>query len=202
MMATDKPQLPERYRSAIHTSDLGSEAKTFRSDSDVVGAYGLADKHLSAGYVTTGPGQGYHIPTSPLSVPLERLFGGDNRASGEIVQILAGMVWKQARRFDCKLDALGALDMAKECLAWHRHGTCKPCGGRAYQLIPGTVSLSSIPCEPCGGTGRIPFEDAIDPSKRDQPRRELARWAVSEMERAMGRAGPAAMAAIAARMEP
>ncbi len=200
-MATDTT-LEERYRASINTSNLGSDPRTFRSPSDVVGAYGLADKRLTDGWVPTGPGQGYRIPEAPLAVPLERLFAGDRRAAHEIVRILAGMAWSKAKAQKMK-PALGraeAHDLACACLAWHMGGVCKACGGHGYETIPGTKTLSDRDCEACRGTGKIPFEDAIDPSKRNHALRELARWLVAEMTREAGNAGPRAMEAIAARM--
>jgi hypothetical protein len=93
-------------------------------------------------------------------------------------------------------------DMACACLAWHRNGRCDPCGGTGYQLVPGTGKngvggvLSDAACECCKGGGRRELEREFR-----QEYRPLARWLVSEMERAMGQAGPAAMRALTSRLE-
>jgi hypothetical protein len=204
-MATDTPTLQERYRAAIHTSNLGSDPRSARSPSDVVGAYGLADKHLTTGYVKTGKGpqDGYKIRESPLSVALERLLGGDNNAAHDIVRQMAEMVWSRAdhERTKPKLTRPAAHDMACGCLAWYRNGTCRTCGGHGKTLIAGTKTHSERDCPACydallaHSSGKVPFEINFMPEHR-----ELARWLVVEMERALGRAGPAAMNAIAERM--
>jgi hypothetical protein len=202
--STDTPTLDERYRTAIHTSNLGSDERTFRSDSDVLGAMGLGDKHLTSGWVTTGPdGEGFEIRACPLAVPLTRLLAGDHKVAHTIVAILAEMVWSRAlvERIKPKISRPAAYDMAVACLAWHQHGTCRSCGGHGYDLIPGTKTHSERECRACHGTKRIPFEDGLDPDRRYPERREMGRWLLVEMERAMGRAGPAAMSAIAPRLD-
>jgi hypothetical protein len=193
------PTIDERYRSAVNTSSLASDPRSFRSPSDVLGAYGLADKHLTEGWVPTGPGgQGYDIREAPLAVPLARLLAGDSKVARDLVQILAGMVWSRAEfdRIKPKLTRPAAHDLACACLAWHRSGTCRKCGGHGYAIIPGTKTLSERECDHCRGVGKIPFE-----AKFIEPHQTMAKWLVGEMERAMGRAGQAAMAAIAPRLE-
>ncbi len=184
-----KPTIQERYRAAVHSRDMTVDPKTFRSDSDVAGAYGLADKRLCAGGDHNGD-----FPPSPLSVPLERFFAGDGRAASTIVEILALMAYKRARHLKVRCNEPTAQDMAKACLAWHRDGKCKHCGGHGFEMIPGAPTLSERPCSHCLN-GRIPLEAQFPPELR-----ELAGWMVSQMERAAGRAGPAAMQAIAGGM--
>jgi len=94
-----------------------------------------------------------------------------------------------------------AHDLAKVCIAWYREGTCKPCGGHGKLVIKGTVTLGIEDCPKCHGMGRIDFERQIDPDGKSPDLRELGRWMLSEMDRALGRAGPLAMAAIAPRLE-
>lgn len=52
--------------------------------------------------------------------------------------------------------------IATQVLSWHLYGACEPCGGRRYQHIKDTPSLSDKLCSSCGGTGkmRLPREDA------------------------------------------
>lgn len=157
----------------------------------------MADKTLSEGKDR----QGNHFVQAPLAVPLQRLFSGDNRAAHDIVRTLADMAWRHARGIPVKLSRPGAHDLACQCLAWHRNGTCKACGGHGYDKIPGTSSLSSHECGVCRGSGKIPFEDAIDPKGTNIGLRQLGRWMLNQMERDMGRAAPVAMAALAKEMD-
>lgn len=190
-------KIQDRYASAVHSSNLVVDGKTYMGDSDVLGAAGLADKALTTGWRPTGPdGQGEPVRPSPVAVPLERLFAGDNRAAYEIVRILAEMAHEHSFKLKTKISRVHCADMARACLAWHRDGTCKPCEGRGYQLIPGTKTLSERECPECRGSRKMPFERQFRPEQR-----ELARWLVSEMARASGHAGPAAMRALAPQLE-
>ena len=168
----------DRYASAVHSSNLTSDPKSVYSDSDVLGAAGLAAK------------------SRPLALALTRLFMGDNHASGQIVDILGEMAWGKAHSMNVKLTRVQSWDMGKAVLAWHRDGACKPCGGHGYQIIPGTRAIGDSECPKCRGTGKIPYEKQFKHEWR-----ELARWLLSEVEREQGRAGQAAMAMLAPRLE-
>ena len=188
-----------RYHSAVHAKSLRPDARkgdigVSYTDIDTLGAYGRAADHLERGRDALGN----DIRPAPLAVPLERLLAGDNGSAREIVSILAQMVWSKADRTNLrpKLVRTAAHDMACMCLAWHRNGRCRSCGGHGYTTIPGVPSLSAHECGACNGTGRILFEDEFI-----APHRGLARWLLSEMESEMGRAAPAAMKALAARMD-
>jgi len=193
-------KIADRYAGATRSSNLKAhresefdpDAKQGFEDVDVLGAYGLADKHLTEGKRSTGPDQWEPVKPSPLSVPLERLFTGDNRAAAEIVRMLSDMAFNRSWPMRVKINRVQCDDMAKACLAWHRDGTCKPCGGHGMTLIPGTPAMSGHECQPCKGTGRIKFEPQFRPEHR-----ELARWLEAEMTRATGRAGTEAMKTIA-----
>jgi hypothetical protein len=185
-------KINNRYASAIHSSNLAVDSSTYMSDPDVLGAMGLADKALTTGR----SGDGTPVKPVPLAVPLERLFAGDNNAVYDIVRMLADMAWRRARADDVKMNHAQAKDLAQACLAWHRDGACKPCGGRRWLLIEGTTSLSQNECPDCRGTGKMPFERQFRPEHR-----ELARWLTAEMGRAAGHAGPQAMKALAPRLE-
>ena len=195
-----------RYRSAVHSKSLrpdshkGDEGPA-SLDVDTLGGYGLADKRLNAGWVTTGPDLGYHILPAPLAVPLERLLAGDHRVVHEVVAILAEMAWYEARRMSLKFGRSQAHDIACCCIAWQRNGTCRSCGGHGYDLIPGAPMLSDHKCKACDGAGKIPFEEAIDPTRANPQHRVLARWLLGRMEMEMGKAGSEAMKAIAKRMD-
>ena len=189
-------RIQNRYASAVHSSSLDSRPETVMSDSDTLGAYGLADRALTTGWKVTGPsGQGYPVKPVPLAVPLERLFAGDNNAAYDIARMLADMAHEHSFKLKIKITQVQARGLAEACLAWHRHGTCKACGGRKWALIPGTVSLSGNPCDVCNGTGKMPFDRQFR-----QEWRPLAGWLVSELARAAGHAGPAARKSLAEMM--
>jgi hypothetical protein len=167
----------DRYASAVRSANLKSDANTSRSDVDVLGAAGLAAKRHQ------------------LAIALARLFCGDNRASSEIVEMLASMVWGKAQAQHVELKRVQADDMARAVLAWHRDGICKTCSGHGFQLIHGAPAVGDTPCPACHGQRRIPFERQFHPE-----RRQLACWLLAEVEREQAKAGPAALAALAPRL--
>lgn len=171
-------RIQDRYATAVHSSNLKSEAKTYQSDSDVLGAYGLAGK------------------LNPLATALERLFTGDNSAAREIVSIMAALSWGKAKSLKVKQTRVQSEDMARMVLAWHRDGTCKPCGGHGYDVVPGTKTISDTECKHCHGTRKIPFEKQFKPEHRI-----LARWLLVHIEKEQSAAGPAAMKALAPMLE-
>jgi hypothetical protein len=171
-------RITDRYASAVHSSNLKSEAKTYQSDADVLGAFGLAGKR------------------NPLATALERLFTGDNTAAREIVEHMAGMSWGKAKTLKIKQTRVQSEDMARMVLAWHRDGTCKPCGGHGYELVLGTKTVGDTECKHCRGTTKIPFERQFKPEFRI-----LARWLLVHIEKEQSVAGPAAMKALAPSLE-
>jgi hypothetical protein len=176
-------RITDRYATAVHSSCLTVDERTTFSDTDVIGAMGLADRSLTAG-------------GHPLAVALERMFVGDNGAANKIVEVLACMVRAKAPSMRVGLTHTQAVDMAQACLAWHRDSVCKPCGGHGQHVIKGSTTIGGALCKPCKGTGHIPFEQQFRIEWR-----ELARWLVIEMEREQGRAGPAAMRKIAPSLD-
>ena len=177
-------KITDRYASAIGSSNLRSRPETAQSDTDVLGAFGLAAR----GNPITGR-EGV-----PLAVALTRLFSGDNRAAVEIVGIMADMLWGKAAVMRVKVRRTEAEDMARAVLAWHRNGTCPACGGHGYAVLAGTTVLGDVECPACHGTGKRPFE-------RNFRHDDLARWLLAEIERESGKAGPAAMLMLAGRMD-
>lgn len=160
----------DRYASAIRSSCLTVGAQNRLSDADILGAAGLAAK------------------THPLAIALLRLFMGDNSGVETIVAVLADMTWKKARHFHARLSRADAELVAQACLAWHRDGACKHCGGHGFRRIPGTTTLGTQPCPQCAGEGRVPLERQFS----TQAAKDLARWLVSELERETGRAAAVA----------
>lgn len=185
-------KVTERYATAIRSSCLTVDERTTYSDTDVLAGMGCADKAL-----TTGKGfDGRDIPKTPLAVPLQRLFMGDNGAAKVIVGVLEDMAWKRARTMGVKLKLQQARELAQQCLQWHRDSACKVCGGHGTQVIPGTKTLGGSICKPCRGTGKAPFERQFRHEWRD-----LARWLLVQMERAQAKAGPEAMKWIAPKLD-
>lgn len=167
----------DRYATAIRSSNLGSKPETVNSDSDVIGAAGLAAKR------------------SPLAIALLRLFCGDNHASTTVVGILADKAVGKAYRMGNECSRVEAWDISAAVLAWHRDGTCKVCGGHGVKLIPGTTTLGGEKCASCAN-GRIRF-DAQFPMVR----LDLARWLAAELDREQAIAGADAMRALAPKLE-
>lgn len=189
----DRPKIDEQYRTAVGHG----------TQRDVVGAYGLADRRLTDGWVPTGPdGAGYPIPKAKLAVALERFFAGDRHAASAIVHEMACMVFEQSWRVKVKLTQPAAHDMACAVLAWYRGGTCRACGGHGFELIPNTPAKSERHCKVCFdrerqvSDGKIPFEPQFKAEHRG-----LASWLLVEVEREAGRAAPEAMKALAPRLE-
>jgi hypothetical protein len=189
----------ERYAAAVHSRSLTVDEKTVYSDTDVLGAYGIADRNLTRGHDSAyarGDKNGRTFTPAPLAVPLERLFSGDHKAAHEIVRILAEMAFYEARRLNVRMGQGQAHDMACATLAWFRNGRCDPCGGRGKPAIPNSPVLAAHDCEHCQGTGKIPF--------RSQFRHEwkpIADWLREGMEAESSRAAPHAMRALAERMD-
>jgi hypothetical protein len=171
----------DRYSSAVRSSNLKSKESTTYSDSDVLGAMGLAAKQR------------------PLAAALTRLFTGDNHAAQAIVAILAEMAWGKAAETRVPLKRPQAVDMARAVLAWHRDGKCSACGGHGYSILgtlgTGRAVVSDHDCPACKGSKKVPFGPQFPVE-----RRSVAWWLLSAVEREQGHAGPAAMAALAKRL--
>jgi hypothetical protein len=161
----------ERYAAAVNSDNLAVDARTTWADSDVLGAAGLAARY------------------EPLGVALVRLFA-DGKPE-QAVAILTDMAFKRARTVKVKLSQVQAGDLSRAVLGWYRHGTCQPCGGTGFQMIPGTP-MQGDECPHCKGTGRLLFDRQFPGEAL-----ELARWLSGEIDRAQVAAGRAAMAMLA-----
>jgi hypothetical protein len=168
----------DRYASAISSSNLASDPRTTYSDSDVLGAAGLAGK------------------TEPLAMMLERMFLGDRQAGGQAAQYLAQMAIGFAERRRLTVRRIECADIARAVVAWHRDGVCKACGGHGYSIIPGTRTIGEEACKACRGTGRVLLGQQFDTA--DQ--RDLALWLLAHLQAESSKAGPAAMAKLAERL--
>lgn len=177
----------DRYASAVSTSNLKSDPKTVYSASDILGAYGLADRRLTNGDC--------HHSKHPLAVPLERLFSGGDSAAREIVPMLAGIIRSKAVSMRLDLTRTQTSDMARAILGWFRHPACQKCDGHGFKRISGTTTIGNLRCHACDASGRVPLEALYRPEWR-----ELVRWTISKMELESGLAGPAAMKLIAPKL--
>jgi hypothetical protein len=180
----------DRYASAVHSGNLkpqkdsmaGAEPVRTASKLDVVGAYGLMSKrHRLAGALC------------------RLLLGGDNQAAREVVQELAAMVEYRAYMDGIQIVRVQAEDLGRKVLAWYRNGTCQHCGGLGFEKIQGIPALSGNACKHCDPRhpGKVPF--AADFSMEHL---SLAWFALGKIEREIALAGPAAMAALAPKLEP
>ena len=187
-----------RYASAVHSSnlkvsrELDKTNETVTDDTDTLGAMALADRDLERGRRTDGTS----IHPAPLAVPLERLFAGDRNAAHDIVRKLAEMLYTHSFEVRVKVARPICVDIAKACLAWHRDGVCKACGGHGYSLIPGVPALSGHTCPACRGTGKIRLSEVFAAKHL-----ALAQWLIDEMMREAGRAGPEAMKRLSSAMD-
>ena len=171
-------KITDRYASAIRSGNLASKPDTTFSDSDVVGAHGLAAKR------------------HPLAIALQRMFLGDNMAAHQVVLALAENACGKAFRMGLETTEAQRVDLARSVVAHWRHGTCKACNGHGYKLIDGTPHLSEQLCGACRGSKRRAFDREFPMLHLD-----LARWMLAEVERETAKAGQAAMAALAPRLE-
>lgn len=178
----------DQYARAVRSSNLGSKPDTTRSDSDMLGAAGLAAKPVRTradGTQTTG---------SPLGVAMARLLAGnDNHATKDVVRILAAKATGKAYRMGDECSQVEAEDLARRVLAWYRLGTCKACGGHGVRRIAGTNRLSAEQCQACGGTGKLQLRKQIP-----WARIVLVEWMIGEIDRELAYAAPAIKAALAA----
>lgn len=191
-------KITDRYVTAVHSSnlkvsrELDKTTETVADDTDALGAYGLADRDLERGHRSDGS----PVKPAPLAVPLERLFAGDRNAAYDIVRQLSAMLYDHSFDVRVKISRVQCTDIAKACLAWHRDGVCKACGGHGYSLIPGVPSLSSHTCPTCRGTGKIRLSAVFGVKNL-----ALAQWLIDEMTREAGRAGPEAMKRLSSAMD-
>lgn len=155
-----------RYTAAIATGNLRPSADGQLSPVDVLGAAGFAGKQ------------------KPLALALLRLHSGDNHAAPALVGILAGMLDGKAYRLGVPITRAECRELAAVVLAWHCDGACRPCGGLGFRRVDGAPALSAHQCNACHGSGRLPLASLVQ-----VPRRDLAHWLASEVEREESAAG-------------
>ena len=168
----------DRYSSAVRSSNMRTRPETTQSDTDVLGAAGLAGK------------------SHPLAFALMRLLSGENSETREVVNQLAAMADGRGFRTGVAITRIECEDMARKVLAWYRDGRCNPCNGLGYRVIEGTNVLGDAACPKCRGTGKLDFDGEFSIERLD-----LARWLLSKLERELALGGPAAMAKLAPRLD-
>lgn len=170
----------ERYSGAVRSGNLRSRPETEMSDTDVLGAAGLASKR------------------APLAMALLRLFMADNGAVGKTVSILTEMAKSKAwHAHRLVLSEVQCTDLAQAVLAWHRDGLCRACGGHGFKLAgshalgEGRAVLSDAACDECRGSRKVPFDTQFPMEQL-----WLAWWLREEIEREQAFAGAEAMKAL------
>ncbi len=165
----------DRYNTAIHATSLKSQAETTWSDTDVLGAAGLAARH------------------EELGIDLMRMLAGGGQVG--VITTLTNEAYERGFRIKQRVTMVQAGDIAKAVLAWYRHGTCQPCGGTGFARIADTPSLGDE-CQHCHGTGRIPFD-----SQFQHEHRAIAQWLHDQIGKTQARAGQLAMQKIAPMLD-
>jgi hypothetical protein len=165
----------ERYAQAVNSDNLTVDERTIMSDTDVLGAAGLAARHHA------------------LGIALTRLFA-DGRPE-YVLAHLTDMAFKRSRTLNMRFSRVEAVELAQAVLGWYRFGACQPCGGTGYTVIKGTP-VHGDECPHCLATGKVQFDRQFP-----TPWVELARWLSGEIDRAQAAAGSAAMAMLAPRMD-
>ncbi len=174
----------DRYAIAATSSNLKSGP-----DTDMLGAGAFISKRIR--FADTPNAR----PGSPLAVALLRLCTGDRHAADDLIDTLTGMMVGKAWRVGNEIGHPAASIIARLVVDWFRDPSCKPCGGLGFRVIKHTPTLGAKPCKVCDGARKRDFEGMFQ-----RERVHLARWALVELEREMSLAGPAAMAALAPRM--
>jgi hypothetical protein len=165
----------ERYSQAVNSSDLTVDERSTWSDTDVLGAAGLAGRH------------------NPLGLALTRLFA-DGKPEEAIAE-LTELAMKRARTLRIKFTRIQSEDLSKAVLGWHRFGTCQPCGGTGYTVIKDTP-VHGDECSHCKGGGKLLFDRQFQHEALG-----LAQWLSAEIDRSQAAAGSDAMRALAPRLD-
>lgn len=190
-------KIQNRYAGAVHSGNLRSKPTTKMSDSDVLGAAGLA----SRGRTEMRDGVLEKHKGVELGVGLQRLFAGDDREGVQLVRLLASMAWVRAKHEGVKLKRVQADDLARTVLAWFRAGTCKACGGHGYKIASGKLGegravISDARCKACRGTRKVNFDRLFSMEQL-----LIARWLKEQIEREQSAAGAEIMKALSDELQ-
>lgn len=163
-------KIEEHYIRARHASSLKQGANTRMGAVDVLAAAGCAAQDNGTALLL-------------WSV----LFQGRAKSKHALVDALAHRLGFEMRakrwRGDARL-------IAMECVAWHLHGVCQPCGGRGYERVSGSPALSGRVCRHCGGSGKVSL-----------PRGDAHTWLVDYMAKLTHMAGGQVMRKLASDMD-
>lgn len=155
----DRPTLEERYGRAVTSHNLRQDPNSV-APVDLLTAAGLVGRRHA------------------LGLSLWRLAVVNDVAEFEAaVRGLAKLAMDVRRRQPRIWPGMGlgnAEEVAREVLlCWWRR-TCPRCEGRGYMVIPGTPTLSDVPCPSCGGGGDVDVPrhlartlgaEAVDPGR-------------------------------------
>lgn len=141
-MHNEKPTLEESYGRATTAGNLSQDSE-HRAVVDLLTAAGMVGWRNS------------------LALALWRLQQRpDPHLVGETLLSLAKLLRKAHARDLLRwrgMNQAEAKHVAAITLAWWLSPTCEKCHGRGYQVIPGTPTLSDIPCPCCHGGRTIPL---------------------------------------------
>lgn len=185
----------ERYASAVSGGSLKSEPDTTFSNSDVIGAMGLAGKAWR-----TLP-NGDKVRGRPLAAAIFRVLMAENDSGRDAIAIMVQMLTGRAPLMGLDLNAVVAEAIAEHVLEWHRHNACAACYGHGYKAVGGPFGfgravIGDVPCDDCCGSGKRSF-DAIFNDRL----RPIAQWMRERVEAETSRAAAAAMEALAPQEE-
>jgi hypothetical protein len=166
--------IAKRYATSVNSSCLTVDARTTFSDTDCLGAMGLAAREF------------------PLGAALQRLFV-DGKAK-ECASVMAAMAFDRGNRIKgAAMSQAEAQVMAEKVLGWFRFGTCQSCGGTGKEIvIEPKPHLSEFDCQDCHGTGKQLFDRNFRAQQLD-----VARWLRDQVQKHQAMAGAAAMRKIA-----
>lgn len=188
-------KITNRYASAIRSGRLVSDPDTTMSDTDVLGAFGLAGKETRN---VLRDGQVQAVAGEPIAVALQRYLLGDDKNGHQLVRLLGPMVWSRARDLGTKpaVRRVEATDIATAVLGWYRDPRCKKCSGHGYAIVSGVIGSSRAvvgnqACRFCE-FGKRPLLREFRSTRRD-----LVQWLQDLIERKQSAAGAAAMQALA-----
>lgn len=191
-------QIRDAYARALQSKNLRSDARTDRSDSDIIGAVAFAGKAVRTEVVD---GKVIKRKGSKLAMQLLRLFVGGDREAKDVTHTLARMAVGKAYRLGAPIGEAGADLLAGLVVQWHRDSTCKTCGGHGFKTAVGKLGDSRVvmgdtPCDDCHGSGKRDF-DGMFPWEH----LNLARWLRAEVEKEQAIAGAEAMKALGPRLD-
>ena len=151
MTTTDetKPNIEERYSSAINTSNLRVEADKGGS-ADLLIAVGWSASRLGAALMRL------HTEYDSAAVPPGAVSDTDCYLLQWKLKSLPDVL-EQVTIYATVRGIERPQAVALAVVAFWLDKHCQRCSGHKFERIPGTPSLSAKHCKACRGTGEIPF---------------------------------------------